>query len=435
MTSAVTERPDSHLAARRTRKVFLFLHLCIGLVLGLYFSLMGLTGSALLFKGELHRLFEPSLYYVVPPENSSRLSLDKLAQVFKDNHPDISIASLGLPVAARDVLIVGYKASEFGQTMSPPGQKKPQSGKKKLQSMQALIDPYTGKVIAEQLSGGWFFRNLHNLHAKLLLDELGEDLHRYGVLAIFALLLSGVWLWWSSIAGLFEPVKRSKVLSQIKKKVTVKLNGSFNRKIFDIHNVVGFFTAGILFVLALTASSHLWHEQAVAIVSGVTGRPVEAERKGAGLEGKGAGSETKRLQVEGSQAKQSPPSYDAMLVTAKSTLPNMVAVAITDKLGVRMLSPGEPYVVPRCVTVVVNQSDASLSVVEDPATMPLGQQIMAWLLPVHFGQWGPGISYYLVKAVWFVVGLCPSVLFGSGLIMFLLKRRTKRMSGLDQSSF
>lgn len=429
MTSAVTERPDSHLAARPIRKAVLFLHLCIGLALGLYFSLMGLTGSALIFKSELHRFFKPSLYYVVPPENSSRLSLNKLAQVFKDSHPDISIASLGLPVAARDVLIVGYRAAEPGQ--------------KKGQSMQALIDPYTGKVVAEQLSGGWFFRTLHNLHAKLLLDDLGEDIHRYGVLAIFALLLSGVWLWWSSITGLVEPLKLSKVLSQIKQKVTVKLNGSFNRKIFDIHNAVGFFAALILFVLALTASSDLWHDQAVAIVAGLTGGPVEAENKGRKAENMGGKVENKGPQSQGQQSegKEMTPSYDAMLAAANHALPNMVAVAITDKLGVRMVSPGEPYVVPRCVTVFFNKSDARLLRVEDPAKLPLGQQIMAWLLPIHFGQWGPGISYYFVKAIWFVAGLCPSILFGSGVMMVMLKRGAKRNSGLqrnlglDQSSF
>lgn len=410
MTNVVTERPDLHLASRRTRKVVVFLHLCIGLALGFYFSLLGLTGSALIFKSELHRLFKPSIYYVVPPENSTRLSLDKLAQVFKDNHPDISIASLGLPVAASDVLIVGYRAAEPGQ--------------KKGQSMQALIDPYTGKVLAEQLSGGWFFRTLHNLHAKLLLDDLGAAINRYGVLAIFALLLSGVWLWWPSITGVGEPLKLSKVLSQFKQKLSVKLSGSFNRKTFDIHNVVGFFTAGILLVFVVTACSELWHEQVAAIVAGLTGGPVEPDKKGAGTERKGP-------QAKGLQTNESPPSYDAMLATAKSALPNMVAVAITDKLGVRMLSHGEPYVVPRCVTVVVNQSDASLRRVEDPAKLPLGQQIMAWLLPVHFGQWGPGISYYFVKAVWFVVGLCPSILFGSGVMMVMLKRGAKRNSGID----
>ncbi len=393
MTSAVTERPPSSVPRRGSRKIFLFAHLCLGLLLGLYFSLLGLTGSALLFKSDLHRFFKPSIYYVAAPENASRLALDKLAQGFSETHPGISISSLLLPIATNDVLIIGYKAAL-------PGQMKPQS-------MQTLIDPYTGKVMAEQLSGGWFFRTLHNLHAKLLLDDLGEDIHRYGVLAVFALLLSGVWLWWSSITGLAEPLKLSKVLSQFKQKVTVKLDGSFNRKIFDVHNVVGFFTAAVLSVLALTAASDLWHDQAVAIVGALTGGPMVSEEKGPSI-------------------KASLPSYDAMLATAKSARPNMVAVAITDKLGVRMVQPGEPYVVPRCVTVVVNQVDASLRGVEDPASLPFGQQVMAWLLPVHFGQWGPGVSYYLVKAVWFIVGLCPSILFASGVTMFMLKRGVKR---------
>jgi uncharacterized iron-regulated membrane protein len=393
MTSAVTERPPSSVPRRGFRKIFLFAHLCLGLLLGLYFSLLGLTGSALLFKSDLHRFFKPSIYYVAAPENTSRLALDKLAQGFGETHPGISISSLLLPIATNDVLIIGYKAAL-------PGQKKPQS-------MQTLIDPYTGKVMAEQLSGGWFFRTLHNLHAKLLLDDLGEDIHRYGVLAVFALLLSGVWLWWSSITGLAEPLKLSKVLSQFKQKVTVKLDGSFNRKIFDVHNVVGFFTAAVLSVLALTAASDLWHDQAVAIVGALTGGPMVSDEKGPKI-------------------KVSTPSYDAMLVTAKTARPNMVAVAITDKLGVRMLQPGEPYVVPRCVTVVVNQADASLHRIEDTASLPLGQQVMAWLLPVHFGQWGPGVSYYLVKAIWFIVGLCPSILFASGVMMFILKRGAKR---------
>lgn len=395
MTSAVTDKPRSSFPLRGFRKIVLFAHLCLGLLLGLYFSLLGLTGSALLFKGELHRFFKPSIYHVVVPENTSRLSLDKLAQVFSDTHPGTSISSLLLPIATNDVLIIGYKAAL-------PGQKKPQS-------MQTLIDPYTGKVMAEQLSGGWFFRTVHNLHAKLLLDDLGEDLHRYGVLAVFVLLLSGIWLWWSSIAGLVEPFKFSKVLSQFKQKVTVKLDGSFNRKIFDVHNTVGFFTAAVLFVLALTAASDLWHDQAVAVVGALTGGTVVSEKKG-----------------PGSNLKSSPPSYEAMLASATSARPSLVAVAITDKLGVRMVQPGEPYVVPRCVTVVVNQVDASLRRVEEPASLPLGQQVMAWLLPVHFGQWGPGVSYYLVKAIWFIVGLCPSILFASGVVMFLLKRGAKR---------
>ena len=404
MTSTVTERPPSSAPRRGIRKIVLSAHLCLGLLLGLYFSLLGLTGSALLFKSELHRFFKPSIYYVAAPENTSRLALDKLAQVFSETHPGISISSLLLPIATNDVLIIGYKAAL-------PGQKKPQS-------MQTLIDPYTGKVMAEQLSGGWFFRTLHNLHAKLLLDDLGEDLHRYGVLAVFVLLLSGVWLWWSSITGLVEPLKLSKVLSQFKQKVTVKLNGSFNRKIFDVHNVVGFFAAAVLSVLALTAASDLWHDQAVVIVGALTGGPVASEVKGPSSSSNGGS--------KGPSIKASPPSYDAMLVTAKTARPSMVAVAITDKLGVRMVQPGEPYVVPRCVTVVVNQVDASLRRIDDPASLPLGQQVMAWLLPVHFGQWGPGVSYYLVKAIWFIVGLCPSILFASGVMMFMLKRGVKR---------
>ncbi len=372
---------NSPVVRRRIRKIALYVHLCVGLLLGLYFSLMGLTGSTLVFKSEIHRFLKPSAYFVAVPANAAPLPLDRLTQGFRDGHPQCSISFLTLPTATNQALIVGYKLSTLGQ--------------KRPQSMQTLLDPYSGRVVAEQLSGGLFFRTVHNLHARLLLDDLGADFHRYAVFALFALLLSGAWLWWST------------------KKISIKIDGTFNRKIFDTHNVVGFFAGAFLFVLALTACGDIWREQTKAVVAGLTGAPLPIEEKVTKVGDRGH--------------VQSP--YDAMLAAAKAARPDMVAVAITDKYRVRMANPNDlhilPYVVPRCVTVVCNQSDGSLSKIEDPAAMPVGQQILAWLLPIHFGQWGPGISYYFVKAVWFIVGLCPSILFASGVMIVLLKRGVK----------
>ena len=385
MTIAATKKPHTPVAARHVRKGILTLHLALGFFLGLYFSLMGLTGSTLVFKNELHRLTKPSAYYVAVPANASRLPLDTLTKVFNDGHAESPLSFITLPTEPNQALIVGYKLKS-GQNQ------------KRALSMQTIIDPYTGKVVAEQLSGGWFFRTVHNLHARLLLEDFGEEVHRFAVFGIFALLLSGICLWWST------------------KKTSIKLDGNFKRKIFDTHNVVGFFAGGFLFVLALTACSDIWRDQTKVIVGALTGASLVAEEKSA----KGSESKDKKIQ----------PSYDAMLVTAKTALPNMVAVAITDKLRVRMVSPGGQYVIPRCMTVVCNQADGSLKTIEDPAKMPLGQQILAWMLPVHFGQWGPGITFYLVKALWFCVGLSPSILFISGVIMYVSKRRARKNKSL-----
>ncbi|CAN5252512.1 hypothetical protein BH11CYA1_BH11CYA1_39290 [soil metagenome] len=409
MNSAATEKADTATAVRRLRKGLLSLHLCLALLLGLYFSLMGLTGSTLVFKTELHRLFKPAAYFVNVPANAEPLPLDSLVKVFNEGHPGSSLSFMTLPTEASQALIIGYK-------LKTPGQKG-------AQSRQTIIDPYSGKIVAEQLSGGWFFRTVHNLHARLLLDDLGEEVHRFAVFGIFALLLSGSWLWWSSIAGLVVPFKMHKVLTQLKQKISIKLNGTFSRKIFDTHNAVGFFAGSILFVLALTASSDLWRDQAKVIVAVLTGGSLASE----GQSAKDAVEPRKSKEISGVKEKIQP-SYDAMLITAKSALPNMVAVAITDKLRVRMVNLTEQYVIPRCITVVCNQSDASLQAIEDPAKMPLDQQIMAWMLPVHFGQWGPGASYYFVKALWFLVGLSPSVLFISGVIMYLLKKKNLKHS-------
>ena len=47
------------------------------------------------------------------------------------------------------------------------------------------------------------------------------------------------------------------------------------------------------------------------------------------------------------------------------------------------------------------------------------------MMPVHYGQWGPGASYYAVKAVQAGVGLMPLALYVTGLLKWWDRRKEK----------
>jgi uncharacterized iron-regulated membrane protein len=58
------------------RKVLLRLHLCAGLIAGVFLILLGVTGSFMAFEAEIDRALNPKLTWIVPGEK--RLALTEI---------------------------------------------------------------------------------------------------------------------------------------------------------------------------------------------------------------------------------------------------------------------------------------------------------------------------------------------------------------------
>jgi uncharacterized iron-regulated membrane protein len=368
-------------SARVVRKVVYLIHLWVGLILGAYFALMGLSGSTLVFKTEINKVLSPHLYTVTPVETKP-LTLSRVAEIFKVAHPQEEISSLLLPLKADDPLIIGYKSIQPGPEKSRPHWR------------QCFINQYSGVITGDEANGG-IFNIVQRLHFRLLLDKQGENLNRWGSLVIITMLISGLWLWWPAASRFWQ---------QFKQRTTIKSDGSFKRIVFDTHNAVGFYSSSILLVLALTAASHFFKDQTIAIVSTLTATPLEKKEKRP-------------------PAVKSKLTFDQIVERARAAAPDMVPYIVLDSLRVKMVKKNEPPVAAQFVTVVLNAQNET-SIVERPEAEPLGRQILNWLMPVHFGQWG-GPLYYPIKILWFFAGLCPTVLFLSGCIMYIERRRIK----------
>ena len=398
--------PRTTLALRR---FVYFAHLWVGLVLGLYFVVMGLSGSLLLFENELDAATHRSLFTVSAPAGQAALPLDALAAAVTLRHPGATINSLTLPQSPDQSLRVGF---------APPNQTANQrSGRR-----EAFVNPYTAAIIGERQAGGMFFPWVLRLHRQFLLDDVGQTLNGYGVLFLIVLLVSGLWLWWPSAQSFAR---------QFRQRTTIQRGASTKRLVFDIHNLVGFYSSLVLLVITVTAASYFWKPQTIAIVSTLTGTPMVAATDGPGG-GRGRGEGGRQRQGRG-QPGSGPAalSYAAVLASAAKVYPKLPVLQIGRGRGgrgglrVTKALPEAYGVRPRLITLNISDRDGSLTSVDLPDGSPLGVRVMSWLMPIHEGQWGYSWAYYIVKTLHLLAGLSPLVLFVTGILMYVNKRRGK----------
>lgn len=412
------------------RKCLQWLHLWIGLVLGIYFAFMGLTGSALVFKTELHAALTPSLYRVDVPRAPAYMPLDTLIDVFEKTHPGVDSFSVRLPLAADASEVFNYIPANppgwHGATINPYSPVAPPVAQGRHDRREWFIDPYSAKVLGEQLVGGTFFYVLHNLHAHLLLEGIGYTFHTYCVLFLLVLVISGLWLWWPSTKNFRK---------QFKARTRVKFGASVKRIVVDLHNAAGFYALTVLLAIVVTATLHFWPAQASALISQVV-RLLPKSNAGTDLPANVAVISNNDCASPVAAARLA--TYQEIVSSVAHAEPSLSVLEIDVSRGnpvVLMGSRRAHMVAPLLTSVTVDACTARVKSVQSPRTLPADVGVANWIMTVHFGQWAPGIAYYLVRAIWCLAGLCPSILFLSGLMMYLNKRKAKqqvrRRAGLD----
>lgn len=200
-----------------------WLHLYSGLAAAPLLLLLGLTGSYLTFEYPLDRLLNPWLNYVhLQP---TRLPLDLLVDSVQKAHPESRITSIALsPYSA---------APDIAYTLQLAGPNKSIS--------TIYVDQYTGHILGQH-SGHTLSTAVHDLHTNLL---TGED----GAGAVFLMLtagllillcITGIILWWP------------------RKILRVNWSASSRRIVFDIHNMLGFYSFAVMLIFAVTGVIIHW---------------------------------------------------------------------------------------------------------------------------------------------------------------------------------
>ncbi|MGO3806903.1 MAG: PepSY-associated TM helix domain-containing protein [Sphingobacterium sp.] len=218
------------------KKGIIWLHKWLGLFSGIIVFILSITGCIYVFQDELKLLVYPERYYIQEPVSSSEAlpvsELLKIAQQAISSNEKISRLDL-FPAKDRTWIFRAAQTNEhaFGHWNYQKYYKR------------VFVNPYSGEVQAVENTKYEFFQIVLQLHLNLLLGKkVGHALVGASTILFTVLLLSGIVLWWPK-KWKRKPIKRG---------LTLSFNVKWKRLIYDLHNVLGFYSLLIALIFAIT---------------------------------------------------------------------------------------------------------------------------------------------------------------------------------------
>jgi uncharacterized iron-regulated membrane protein len=199
------------------RRAIFQVHLWTGLAIGLYVVVMSLTGSAVVFRGELGRALTP-LQRVVP--SGPRMPVGELTAIAQKLYPRFAVDEV--------------------RTSSDPGAAVEIVFRRANRYRDRVFDPYTGKDLGDRVrreprSIEW----LADLHDNLLGGEKGRTINGILAVAFTVLCLTGAVVWWPGV----RLWRRS---------MGVRFRGSWSRIAWETHSAMGFWVFALLLLWAIS---------------------------------------------------------------------------------------------------------------------------------------------------------------------------------------
>jgi len=368
---------------KRARRWWLSLHLCIGLVLGGVFALLGVTGSVLVFYPEIDRALNPELR---PSTSLTRdVSVQAVTNQLRRLHPErdggwrIELPlDDSTPITARSARL----SEREGRSFSP---------------LMLTLDPVTLERTSHRVWGDYLMTWIYDLHYTLLLDATGKVIVGTVGLVMMLSLLSGLWLWWPSKS------RRWLALRPVVKEGPV-------RRTYDLHVLAGAYGVVLLSVLALTGAGLALPDQTRILLDkmlGLTSMPEVA---------------TYRV-VD----KAIPMNLDRAVSVAREFFPEAelrwvdVPAIGEGPLSVRLYQSGEPGRRFPKTRLWLDPYSGEILAVRNPAQNTAGNTALDWLHPLHNGE-----AFGLIgRWVTFFSGCVPLLLFVTGVIRWRQKRQAK----------
>ena len=134
------------------------------------------------------------------------------------------------------------------------------------------VDPYSGKIKAIYDEKYDFFNIIKMLHWSLLLNtSIGQPIVGWSTFVFVILLITGLVLWWP------KSFRSAKNLFGFKWKKSTP----GHRKIYDLHNVLGFYSLLFALIIALTGMvwSFKWFQAAVYVAAAGTTTPPDRSQE------------------------------------------------------------------------------------------------------------------------------------------------------------
>ena len=366
----------------RLRRLWLDVHLWIGVGLLVVFIPLGVSGSILVWHDALDRAMHAERYAVSGPE--ARLPIQAYAAKAQAAFgEEAQLTQVRLPQKAGDPVVA------VGRIKGPAGP----GGRPR--TLNLWIDPPTGEVLAKAEIAKTFTNIMHRLHGSLLIPEIGRKVVGWLGWAMFISSATGLWLWWPRNGAVLKALRWRRGSSTL----------------FNLHHMVGFWICLPLAVLSLTGV-YISFPQTSRALFGV------AQTQGAPRPG-GPGRfappiANPKLRVEEAAAKAVATVPGAQL--AGVTVP---AKGKAPAWKVQVRKPGEENPVTIAVTDATGEAKAERG---GPGGGGGPDPLSRWMRRIHDGA-DMGIVW---QTLVFLGGLAPAVLSITGLVMWLRRRARRR---------
>ena len=368
------------------RKALHGLHQLLGLGVGVFFVLLGLTGSLLVFYPEVDSEIHPSVPSA--PKPSGDISAQKVYDVLRREYPDrMGSWRIELPM-------------KRGQAIAARYYKPVETAHQKFAPLMVTLDPSTYQVTSSRYWGRYPMTWIYDLHYTLLADDWGHNtVGLIGVILLMSLLL-GWWLWmprWGRIGRSMKPVIRSQPV----------------KKMYDLHVMSGVYGGILLAILALTGVVLAYPHASQRLASTL----LEFERP----------MPTSRNLLA---PRQTQANLDMLVQDSKVLFPH-AEVRWVETSGVdgrevtlRLFNGNEPSRRFPQTYLKWHPVTAELLHQRDYHQLPTGDKLWAWVHPLHNGEAFGIFGRILVT----LLGLLPAILMVTGFLRFMQKRRARALT-------
>jgi uncharacterized iron-regulated membrane protein len=385
----VEDRRLPRLKARR--KHWLTVHLWLGLALGLLLSIYGITGSILVFHEEIDEWLNSGQLIVKPPQHST--SYQPLAAIFEAGRQ-------AMPAKAKHVFATYPRNAEAAFKL----RYLVQAADGAAETWQVAVDPYTAKVTGKRLQARsdslipqTFIDFMFKLHYALLIPSQDVSTVVVGLSGALLMIsvLTGLIVWWP-------------LTGRWRQALTVKAKASAERLHYDLHKTAGFYTALVMVPVLFSGVYMVLPHNVVPVLelfSPVTYRywfrstPPADGGKAIGMD------EAVAIALQRYPAGRPHFIYGAPTPTKAYT----VCQDGVDAPGSLLLR--------RCL--VIDRYSGKILDADDPTVGTAGEVFTHWQWPLHSGRAFGMTGRILV----FLTGLACPLLFVTGLIRWLQKRR------------
>jgi uncharacterized iron-regulated membrane protein len=336
------------------------IHTWVGLISGLFLSVIALTGSVILFRAEFERVALPQR---AAADASRHACLEETSREIAKLRPDSHVRRVRLPDGADDAYLFQIEDPDKG-------------------TERIVSDPSTGRVLGA-VQPGWI-EWMVDLHRNLLAGKQGRKTVGGAGVVLFVLSATGLLMWLRGARNW-------------RSWISVRRQGSARRFNYELHRASGLWAYAFLAVISFTGVELAYPDTFRQAVQALTGKPATV-----------AGP--KKIKSKSSL------SLDEYLRLGRAAMPDGVAIELRlpesgkGPVDLRLYRAGD--LSPSGNHVYLNPDSGAVIMIDRIVDRPIGARFLAALSPIHYAQFG-GMPF---KIAWALLGLTPALLFATGLI-------------------